>query len=254
LNVTVPVGAAPVPLKATVPVNVTYSAYTSTVQKFTRTGTAAVNFANTQTGVIRTSNDGYPTVQPSIQFENDGNSGLTLAESATTSTPSSSPNVFATGPTSTCGSSLASTASCVLYPTFQPVTAVTYAGLATFTDNSPNTIAGAQSVTLSGTCAPQSGGSITFPPLSSPAYVGNTVALTATSSVGLPITYTITSGTASLYNSGAVTGSTLTYTNTGSVTIQASQPGNATYAAALGFLNHLACCGEGQVERARHWW
>lgn len=52
------------------------------------------------------------------------------------------------------------------------------------------------------------------------------VTLTGTSSSGLPITYTVVSGPAT------VSGNTLTFTGTGSVTVRASQAGNGTYASA----------------------
>ena len=50
--------------------------------------------------------------------------------------------------------------------------------------------------------------------------------LTATATSGLPVTYTVTSGPAT------VSGSTLTYTAPGTVVVTASQPGNVQYSAA----------------------
>ncbi len=67
---------------------------------------------------------------------------------------------------------------------------------------------------------------ITFPALATPAYDATSVTLTASSTSGLPITYTVLSGPAS------VTGTTLTYTGLGTITLQAAQAGNAAYAAA----------------------
>ena len=67
---------------------------------------------------------------------------------------------------------------------------------------------------------------ITFPAPLSPAYDDTSVTLAAASSSGLPITYQVLSGPAT------VTGSTLTYTGVGLVTVQASQAGNGTFAAA----------------------
>lgn len=68
---------------------------------------------------------------------------------------------------------------------------------------------------------------VSFPSLQSPVVFapGATVQLTATSSSGLPVTYAV-SGPAS------VSGSTLTYTGPGNVTVTASQSGTANYAAA----------------------
>ncbi|MGC1830772.1 MAG: MBG domain-containing protein, partial [Candidatus Acidiferrales bacterium] len=66
---------------------------------------------------------------------------------------------------------------------------------------------------------------ITFNPLSPVTYGVAPITLTATASSGLPVSYTFT-GPATL------SGSTLTITGAGSVTVTASQAGNATYAAA----------------------
>jgi len=66
---------------------------------------------------------------------------------------------------------------------------------------------------------------ITFPnPGNSP--YGSPVTLRATASSGLTVSYSVVSGPAT------VSGTTLTPTGTGSVTVQASQAGNSTYAAA----------------------
>ncbi len=55
---------------------------------------------------------------------------------------------------------------------------------------------------------------------------GTPLTLSATASSGLPVTYEVLSGSATL------SGSVLTFTSTGSVTVQASQTGNSDYAAA----------------------
>lgn len=60
--------------------------------------------------------------------------------------------------------------------------------------------------------------------------VGSTLTLGATASSGLPVSYTV-SGPATL------NGNVVTFTGVGYVTIQASQPGNATYAAAAAVTN-----------------
>lgn len=67
---------------------------------------------------------------------------------------------------------------------------------------------------------------ITFPVISDQLTTTPTVNLNATASSGLAILYTVVSGPATL------SGSTLTLTGAGSVTVRASQAGNATYAAA----------------------
>lgn len=65
--------------------------------------------------------------------------------------------------------------------------------------------------------------SISFPPIAQHIVTDPPFALSASASSGLPVTFTVTAGPASL------SGSTLTITGTGSVTVQASQAGNATY-------------------------
>ena len=69
---------------------------------------------------------------------------------------------------------------------------------------------------------------ITFPDLATRQYSvsANTVTLAATSSAGLTVTYSVTSGPAT------VSGTTLTVTGGGTVVIAANQAGNATYLAA----------------------
>ena len=66
---------------------------------------------------------------------------------------------------------------------------------------------------------------ISFPALPNQ-YVGGKVALAATASSGLPITYALVSGHATL------SGRVLTFTGTGAITIRATQPGNTVYKAA----------------------
>ena len=78
-------------------------------------------------------------------------------------------------------------------------------------------------VVVSSVMTPQT---ITFPQPPAPAYAVTAVALAATASSGLPVTYTVVSGPAS------VTGSTLTYLGAGTVVVEADQAGNSSYAAA----------------------
>ncbi len=87
---------------------------------------------------------------------------------------------------------------------------------------------GTPSLPVPYTVGPSLNGSqtITFPAPATPAYAGTSVTLAATSTSGLPITYTVVSGPAT------VTGTTLTYTGAGPVVIQADQPGTANYTAA----------------------
>jgi hypothetical protein len=71
---------------------------------------------------------------------------------------------------------------------------------------------------------------INFTPPASPVSVGNTATLTATASNGDPVTFTVTSGTASLQTVSGIT--SITYTNAGSVTVTANSAANGIYAAA----------------------
>jgi trimeric autotransporter adhesin len=67
---------------------------------------------------------------------------------------------------------------------------------------------------------------ITFPQPTTPVTVNGAVTLGATASGGDPVTYSITAGTASL------SGTTVTYTNAGTVTIAANSAATANYSAA----------------------
>jgi hypothetical protein len=88
----------------------------------------------------------------------------------------------------------------------------------------PNYYSAAPQVTQSAN-ATKASQTITFPPISTQNGPGR-VALTATATSGLTVTYSVISGPAT------VSGSTLTITGGGSVTVQASQAGNANYAPA----------------------
>jgi uncharacterized repeat protein (TIGR03803 family) len=93
-----------------------------------------------------------------------------------------------------------------------------------------STYANAASVTQTFTVGSSSSAgtsqTITFPPISSPQNSGIPITLAATSTSGLPILYSISTGP------GVVTGNVLSFTGAGSVTVNADQPGNGTFAAA----------------------
>jgi hypothetical protein len=83
----------------------------------------------------------------------------------------------------------------------------------------------------------RAGQTITFPPLS-PVTVGSgTVALAATSSSGLAVTYTVVSGP------GTISGSRLTPIGAGSVVVRADQAGDANYTAAPAAQQTLTVAG-----------
>ena len=67
---------------------------------------------------------------------------------------------------------------------------------------------------------------ITFASIPNGTYLGASVTLQGTSSSGLPVTFTVGSGPAT------ISGNTLTYTGAGNVTVLANQAGNANYQAA----------------------
>jgi len=68
--------------------------------------------------------------------------------------------------------------------------------------------------------------SISFPSIDNQLYSNSSITLDASATSGLPITYTILSGPASL------SGSTLTFTGKGEITVRAEQSGDASYAPA----------------------
>jgi hypothetical protein len=71
---------------------------------------------------------------------------------------------------------------------------------------------------------------INFTPPTSPVAINSSATLIATASNGDPVTFSVTSGTASIHTLSGV--STITYTNAGSVTITANSAATSIYAAA----------------------
>ena len=160
----------------------------------------------------------------SLLVQNAGNTPLTLASVATGTTS------FVTGTgagTCSAGTLLAEGSLCTIPLSFTPQQIGPLTDVLTVTDNSLSVTGSMQNVSLSGL---GTGGTvaqtITFPPPPSPAVAGTSVTLTATASSGLPITYTVVSGSATL------SGSTLTYTGTGQVVVEADQYGDTTYTVA----------------------
>ena len=101
-----------------------------------------------------------------------------------------------------------------------------YSALGSYHDtgfNEYNNYLDQRSVTITVTKANQT---ITFPTIATHTYGDAPFALSATASSGLSITYTVVSGPAT------VSGSTLTLTAGGTVTVSAAQAGNASYNAA----------------------
>lgn len=75
--------------------------------------------------------------------------------------------------------------------------------------------------------APSVSQTITFPAITNKTYGDTAFALQATTSSGLPVSYTIISGP------GSIAGNYYTITNSGTVTIRATQPGDNTYDTAV---------------------
>ncbi|MGH9414283.1 MAG: YDG domain-containing protein, partial [Terriglobales bacterium] len=151
---------------------------------------------------------------------------------------------FARDPDSTCprlvtegnSATLAAGAACTEILRFVPAAVGTVNGSLTFADNNlggevvrtgPDTtehVAALQTVALEGT-AVQGTQTINFP-APGPQVYGVDLDLNASSSAGLPITYTVNSGPAT------VSGSLLIFTGPGMVNVTASQPGSSLYTAA----------------------
>jgi sugar lactone lactonase YvrE len=106
---------------------------------------------------------------------------------------------------------------------FAPTTTGVLNGTLTLTDNALNNPASMQSASMSGIGTQQQQQepqTITFPNPGTQTYGVVPIALTATASSGLPVTYTVISGPA------MVSGNVLTIIGAGLVTVEADQPGN----------------------------
>ena len=166
-----------------------------------------------------------------VTFANSGNLPLNFAVPASGNNPaitapfslskSTCPSVGSTGT----ALSLERGAACTEEIVFSPLSTGSITGSLAFTDDALQTANAAQVFVLSGIGlqAPQT---ITFAQPASPVLLSTTAPLAASSTSGLPVTYSIISGPATL------AGSTVTFTASGNVVIQADQVGNTTYAAA----------------------
>ena len=119
---------------------------------------------------------------------------------------------------------LPSAGQCLIAVASAPTISGPLVGTLTLTDNALNNPA-TQTVQLSGAGLALAQ-TISFPTIPTQAYGVAPFALSATASSGLPVSYAVSSGPAS------VSGNILTITGAGSVTVLASQPGNAQYASA----------------------
>jgi hypothetical protein len=167
-----------------------------------------------------------------ITISNIGNMNLILAVPSAGGNPSIASG-FTIGngscPRLTSASSpvtLPAGSSCNEVLSFTPVMAGAISGSLVATDNNLNVLGAMQSVPLSGTgIAVQVAQTITFPQPTTPVLNGAApVTLTATATSGLPVTYTVVSGPATVTG-----GSTLTYTGAGTILVAADQAGSANY-------------------------
>jgi sugar lactone lactonase YvrE len=176
--------------------------------------------------------------QPVLNFPNTNVDSVSASQAVTISNAGTQTlnfsNVAATanftvvpsgGTNCTSSTQLASSLQCLIAVEFAPTTSGTLTGTLTLTDNALGNPASTQTVQLSGTGSLVSQ-TITFPTIPTQTYGGPAVTLNATSSSSLAVSYLVTAGSAT------VSGNILTITGAGSVTVQASQPGNVEYAAA----------------------
>ena len=184
------------------------------------TSAGIIELNRAASAAVVSANLGSASAPQVITVENDGNTSLTLAGLATTA-----PFSLDGGTTScTATTTLPADATCSLGIVFTPSGIGAATGTTTIKDNGLNVAGTIQTISLSGTGYGTQ--TINFPQPVTPTLPGTTATLTATASSGLPITYSVLSGPAT------VSGSAITYTDSGTVIISASQAGNASYAPA----------------------
>ena len=113
--------------------------------------------------------------------------------------------------------------SCTYLVSYSPATAGPYNGSLVLTDNNLNASV-TQTLALSGTT--QNSQSIGFTPISPVTFGVAPIALSATASSGLTVTFSVISGP------GTIGGNTLTVNGAGNIVIAANQAGNTSYAPA----------------------
>jgi phospholipase C/sugar lactone lactonase YvrE len=184
------------------------------VYEVNRSQAAALVFASTNVG---------STSAPQILTVSDaGNQGLTVSNLAITTNFT---QVASGGTDCTSSTQLSSSGQCSIAVALAPTVSGTLTGTLTLTDNALNHLASTQAVPLSGGGL-QVAQTITFPTIPTQTYGVGPVTLAAFASSGLPVSYAVASGPAT------VSGNMLTITGAGFVTVQASQAGNAQYAPA----------------------
>ncbi len=185
----------------------------------------SVSFADTNIG--STSSDSPETVT----ITNVGNLPLTATAPGLVVTGPNFALVAGSGGPEDCGDGfsaapLAPGASCNLNISFTPQATGILTSTAVFTDDALNVSSASQSIPLQGTGL-QTSQTITFAALSDLTLGGAPFTLTATASSGLTVSFASTTTSVC-----TVSGTTATLVAAGTCTIQATQAGNATYAAA----------------------
>ena len=194
--------------------NVYVTSQPSSVIEVNRTQAAALVFGNTYVGST--------SVPQNLTVSDAGNQQLSVSSFAISTNFTKVPSG---GTDCNSNTQLSSAGQCLIAIASAPTMSGTLIGTLVLTDNALNNMASTQTVQLSGT-ASQVAQTITFPTIPAQMYGTGPIALNATASSGLAVSYKVTSGPAT------VSGSTLTITSTGSVTVQASQTGSAQYSAA----------------------
>lgn len=184
------------------------------------TGAAVYKIQRTQASVdLAGVYAGEPSPAVTIVAESAGSQALTV--SAPTAPASSMFTLDAGAPTDcTTTTTLAVGAACELSATFTPPLG-TAAGVQTtaaaFNSNAVNNTAAI--ITLNGTVLAGTSQTITFTPPASVNYSAGTLALSATASSGLTVSFSVVSGP------GTISGSTLTITGVGTIVVAAGQLG-----------------------------
>jgi hypothetical protein len=164
----------------------------------------------------------------SVTAQNIGNQLLSAVAPGLSIGANSFVQVAGSGTPADCNStfSLSAGASCNLSVSFIPQALGSIVSAATFTDNTLNAAAATQNVALQGTGTKDSQ-TITFGALSNQALGTAPFLISATASSSLAVSFASTT-----YGVCTASGSTVTLVTLGTCTIQATQAGNGTYAAA----------------------
>ena len=189
-----------------------YVSDSSSLYEVNRVQAATLNFGNV------TINTTSPP--QTLQVSNIGNQQLTVGALAISTSFVQQPSG---GTDCSSSSHLTGGGGCAIAVAFAPTTTGVVNGTVTLTDNALNNNSSQQTVGLTGTGMPQQSQTITFPNPGTQTYGVAPITLTATATSGLPVSYTVLSGPA------VVSGSVLTITGAGTVTVQANQAGNAQW-------------------------